>query len=339
MRDTRATAITVLAVAGAALLQIGAIAGALRAARFADPLATLIALQAIVAIAEAIALRRLLPRELREPRRGVLLHLWLACLFVPCAGGLIEVLAAAWGKWVPMRRDLQDAGVAGRPEFVSYLVSRVAHGGGARVQSRLANTRAATSDRLAALVAIQGLPTHTTGALLRELLSDPVDDLRLLAYGTLDQAENEIVHKISEGTDALRFAQSNDERRTLHRRLAELHFELVYQQLAQGDVYQHTLKQADEHARQAQALPGGEQDGALWLLRARLALARHRPDDAAPLLERANALGFPRERLLPWLAEVAFLQGRYPQAAQFMATLAHGAATPTLKPVVDYWIS
>ncbi len=339
MRDARSIAITVLAVAGAALLQVAAIIGALHVAHFADPFATLLALQTIVAAAEAVAFRRLLPLELREPRWKVLLHLWLACALVPCVGGLIEVLAAAWGKWVPMRRGLQDVDVVSRPEFVSYLVSRVAHGGGGRVQSRLANTRAATSDRLAALIAIQGLPTHTTGALLRELLADPVDDLRLLAYGTLDQAENEIVHKISESKDALGVVQSDDERRALHRRLAELHFELVYQQLAQGDVYQHTLKQADEHARQAQALPGGERDAALWLLRARLALAQHRPDDASPLLEQANTLGFPRERLLPWLAEVAFLQGRHARAAEFVNAMAQGGAAPALKPVVDYWTS
>ncbi|MGN6651870.1 hypothetical protein [Trinickia sp.] len=339
MREVRSTVITVLALAGAIALQAAAVAGALHAGRFADPLAALLALQAVVAIAEAIAFRRLLPLELREPRRSVLLHLWLGCMLVPCVGGLIEVLAATWGKWVPMRRSLRDAGVVGRPEFVSYLVSRVAHGGGARVQSRLANTRAATNDRLAALVAIQGLPTHTTGALLRDLLGDPVDDLRLLAYGTLDQAENEIVHKISDSKDALHVAASDDERRALHRRLAELHFELVYQQLAQGDVYQHTLKQADEHAQRAQALPGGERDAALWVLRARLALAQHRPIDAAPLLERANALGFPRERLLPWLAEVAFLQGQHARAAEFVAALAQGAAAPPLKPVVDYWTS
>ncbi|HEX7682402.1 MAG TPA: hypothetical protein VF446_02510 [Trinickia sp.] len=339
MRNTRYAAVTALAVAFAVVLQIGAIVGVLQAPHVVDPLLALLALQAVAAAAEAIAFRRLLPQELREPRRTALLHLWLACLLVPCVGGLIVVLAAAWGKWVPMRRPLQNVGVVGRPEFVSYLVSRVAHGGGARVQSRLANTRAATSDRLAALVSIQELPTHTTGTLLRELLADPVDDLRLLAYGTLDQAENEIVHKISESKDALAVALTDDERRALHRRLAELHFELVYQQLAQGDVYQHTLKQAETHARQAQMLPGGERDAALWLLRARLALAQHRPADAAPLLERANALGFPRERLLPWLAEVAFLQNRHARATELVSALAQGGAAPALKPVVDYWTS
>lgn len=339
MRNARYAAVTALLVVGAALLQVAAIAGALHARWFTDPLLALLALQAVAAAAEAIAFRRLLPRPLREPRGAVLLHLWLVCLFVPCVGGLIEVLAAAWGKWIPMRRGLQNVGVVGRPEFVSYLVSRVAHGGGARVQSRLANTRAATSDRLAALVSIQGLPTHTTGTLLRELLGDPVDDLRLLAYGTLDQAENEIVQRIAESKEALSVASADDERRALHRRLAELQFELVYQQLAQGDVYQHTLKQADEHARQAQAIPGGENDAALWLLRARLALAQRQPADAAPLLERANALGFPRERLLPWLAEVAFLQNQHARAAELVATLANGGAAPALKPVVDYWTS
>jgi hypothetical protein len=132
MRETPERLVTACAVAGAALFQAAAIIGALHAGRFADPLVALLALQAIVAAAEAVAFRRLLPEPLREPRRTVLLHLWLACMLVPCVGGLIEVFAAAWGKWVPMRRSLRDAGIVGRPEFVSYLVSRAAPGSGER---------------------------------------------------------------------------------------------------------------------------------------------------------------------------------------------------------------
>jgi polysaccharide biosynthesis protein PelE len=56
-------------------------------------------------------------------------------------------------------------------------------------------------------------------------------------------------------------------------------------------------------------------------------------------MERALELGFPRERLIPWLAEVAFLRGEYAQTGQWLATLGNAAALPTLKPVVTYWSS
>ncbi|WP_395063540.1 hypothetical protein [Paraburkholderia silvatlantica] len=321
----------------AALLQGVAFWSAFHPPAGLAPLACFLALQALAAAAEALLFRRLMPAAQREPSRAALLHLWALSFFVPCAGGLLEVLASVAGARLATAREARATDVVGRPEFVSHLVSRVSHAAGTRVQARLANRHAATGDRLAALVAIQQLPTRTTGTLLRELLADPVDDLRLLAYGMLDQAENEIVNRIFACEDALTRANTEAEQLALHRQLAELHFELVYQRLAQGDVYRHAIAEAEMHARRAQALAQGERDAALCLLLARLALARDRADEATPLLERARELSFPRERLLPWLAEAAFRQGRHAEAAAIVGELARHAGTPALKPVIDYW--
>lgn len=321
----------------AALLQGAALWSAFHPPAGFEPLACFLVLQALAAAAEAVLFRRMMPAAQQEPRRAALAHLWALSFFAPCVGGLLELLASRIGARLAIARDARETDVVGRPEFVSHLVSRVSHAAGARVQARLSNRHAATGDRLAALVSIQQLPTRTTGTLLRDLLADPVDDLRLLAYGMLDQAENEIVNQIFACRDALARAGTETEQLALHRQLAELHFELVYQRLAQGDVYHHAIAEAEMHARQAQALAQGDRDAALCLLLARLALARDRADEATPLLERARELSFPRERLLPWLAEAAFRQGRHAEAAAIVGELARHAGTPALKPVIDYW--
>lgn len=334
MRD--AAAIT-LVLPLAALLQGAALWSGFDPPAGLPALACFLALQAFAAAAEAVLFRRLLPAAQREPRSAALLHLWALSFFMPCVGGLLEVLASAAGSRSGAPREAGATGLVGRPEFVSHLVSRVSHAAGSRVRARLANRHAATSDRLAALVSIQQLPTRATGALLRDLLADPADDLRLLAYGMIDQAENDIVNRIFASQEALSRADTDAERHALHRRIAELNFELVYQRLAHGDVHHHALAEADKHARRAQALAHGERDAALHLLLARLALARGRADEAAPLLDRARALNFPRERLLPWLAETAFRRGRHAEAATLVGELARHAGTPALKPVIDYW--
>jgi len=145
------------------------------------------------------------------------------------------------------------------------------------------------------------------------------------------------MQKIFTTGKALEQAKDDSERHAINRRLAELYFELVYQNLVQGAVYRHTLEQADRYARAA--LATDEKDAALWLIRGRLALAEGKPDEAGEYMERALELGFPRERLIPWLAEVAFLRGEYAQTGQWLATLGNAAALPTLKPAVTYWSS
>jgi hypothetical protein len=329
--------VTVLLAAGYALAQYFAWLAFTRTPAGFDPLLTGFAVQGLAALVQALLVRQLLPARYREPRGWTILVLWMLCAFVPVLGGLVVLVSCLWAAWFPgLRENDQLAGVP-RPEFVTYLVSRISHGGGARLQARLINTQVSSTDRLTALVAIQTMPTRTTGTLLRDLLADPIEDVRLIAYGTLDQAENEIMQKIFATGKALEQARDDSERHAINRRLAELYFELVYQNLVQGAVYLHTLEQADRYA--CAALETDDKDAALWLIRGRLALATGRPDAAGEYMERALELGFPRERLTPWLAEVAFLRGEYAQTRQLLATLGNAAALPTLKPTVTYWSS
>ena len=330
---TAAAAVFAVLAQGAALAQL--VQPAAQSLAGVDPLLLFSVTQAIAGAAQAVLLRAFLPARYREPRGASLLLLWLMCTFVPLLGGLIVVVSCVWTAWFPSSKESGQLADVARPEFVTWLVSRVSHGGGARLQARLANTQVAATDRLSALVAIQGMPTRTTGTLLRELLADPLEDVRLIAYGTLDHAENEIMQKIFQTRKTLEAASDDGERHALNRRLAELHFELVYQNLVQGAVYRHTLEQADHYARAA--LATDDSDAALWLIRGRLALANGEPDEAQACMSRAQALGFPRERLVPWLAEVAFLHGDYQQVSALLASLGNAAALPTLKPVVSYW--
>nr|WP_223217482.1 hypothetical protein [Paraburkholderia phenoliruptrix] len=312
-----------------------ALASVLRPAGDSDPLLRFLALQSIAGLALAIAFRLSLPKNYREPRGTTLLFLWLACTFVPVSGGLVVLINCLWAALFPGRNSSGRLADVSRPDFVTSLVSRVPHGGGSRLQARLANTQLSPSDRLSALVAIQSMPTRTTGRLLRDLLADPLEDIRLIAYGTLDHAENEIAQQIFRASRALEECEHDVERHALNRLLAELNFELGYQNLVHGAVRRHTLQQADRYAQAA--LETDPDDAALWLIRGRLALESRSPDDAEEYIVRALDLGFPRERLVPWLAEVDFLRGNYARVSELLGSLSNAAALPTLKPVLRYW--
>jgi hypothetical protein len=216
-----------------------------------DPLLPVVAINLIGGALQALLFRALLPQHYREPRGWSLLLLWLGCAFVPLFGGLVVLVSCAWAACYPRSHSGEELDDVPAPEFVTHLMSRVSHGGGARLQARIVNTQVNASDRLSALVAIQSMPTRTTGTLLRELLADPVEDVRLIAYGTLDQAENEVTQRIFQTGQSLETASTDDQRHAINRQLAELYFELIYQNLVQGAVYRHTLEQADRHARAA----------------------------------------------------------------------------------------
>jgi len=300
-----------------------------------DPFVVFLGFQAIAGLAEAYVCWWLMPREYKNPRKTTMFLLWLLCTFVPVLGGFVVLFSCLWAEWFPGKQANEDIVHVPRPEFVAYLISRVSHGGGARLQARVANVQVPASDRLSALVAIQRMPTRHTSALLRELLADPLEDVRLIAYGTLDQAENTIMQKIVQTSKKLETSGKDKERHALNRMLAELYFELTYQNLVQGEVYKYTIEQADRYAQAS--LETDENDAALWVTRGRLALAAGKPDDAQAHMMRAWELGFPRQRLVPWLAEADFLHGDYDAIRPLLSTLDSAANSPALNPVLRYW--
>jgi len=102
-----------------------------------------------------------------------------------------------------------------------------------------------------------------------------------------------------------------------------------------GDVYRNAADQADGFA--AAALEHDPADAALWRLRGRLAIARLDLDGAETMLQRAIDCGFPRDRMLPWLAETAYLRRDFARVRTLLAEIDSRATTPTLSAVLDFW--
>ena len=58
---------------------------------------------------------------------------------------------------------------------------------------------------------------------------------------------------------------------------------------------------------------------------------------AQSMLQRAIDCGFPRERMLPYLAETAYLRRDFARVRKLLAEMDSRAATPTLSAVLDFW--
>ena len=67
-----------------------------------------------------------------------------------------------------------------------------------------------------------------------------------------------------------------------------------------------------------------------------------KPDDDLPeitdhMLARAIECGFARDRMLPYLAEAAYLRGDYDRVRALLAQMSLSATLPVMKPVLGYW--
>lgn len=298
-----------------------------------DPLLVFFGWQVVAAFIAALFVLCALKRQ----RTGIaaFVHIFVICLFLPVAGLTLFISLIFAALVFPPPRKEVDSLLVENPEFVTYLISRINHGEGGRLRARLAHNNMSTDDRMAAMVALRSLPSHITGGMLRDLLSDQTEEIRLLAYGIFDAAEQEIMQEIFLAREKLSGAATPDEKAGINRRLAELHWELIYQNLVHGEVYRYTVERVEQYAHDALALDG--KDSALWYLLGRCALLNGKAREAEDFLIRARHAHFPVDRLLPWLGEAAFIRRDYRQISGLLAPLADGTTSFLLQPSVRYW--
>jgi len=192
--------------------------------------------------------------------------------------------------------------------------------------------------RLKALLGLQTIQPRFSAPVLRQILGDNCDDLRLLAYGMLEVKEKQIARQIDSAMEryekfpADRFP--HDHYRAA-KELAELHWELVYQHLVQGDVRAHAIEQAQRYA--TEALNGQLYDSELRFFLGRTRLITGDLSGAASAFEAALALGFPKGRAAPYLAEFAFLKGDYATVRRTMSDALGEKHVPSLRHAAEFW--
>ena len=240
---------------------------------------------------------------------SLFVHGFLLCLLLPIVGQLIIGSTALSVLWVPTIKPAALVQFVQAPRIVPSLIRHVTYGAGLRMRGRLRDAGLSPNERLQAMVGLRELPPNVTGGLLRELLSDQDEEIRLLAYGIFEAAENRIRQEILIARQLLDSAKSDAEHAQLAARLAELHWELIYQDLVQGELRQFTLRCVRQYAHES--LVHDAKQGRLWCLLGRSALIASEPDQAREYLLRAQEHGFPANRLASWLAEADSQQGRH----------------------------
>ena len=278
----------------------------------------------------------LFPANYRRPVVAAYSLLFCFAFFIPLlgAGGLLAAVLV--GVLMPREWRYQDFGEIERPTFAPHANDGEARLRIGAMRSLLLDPEARIEVRIRSLVAIQSMPMRVAAPLLRKLLADPSEDLRLLAYGMIDSAEKRITALIDEEQAKLSPAASAPLRLSNLRRLVELHWELVYGGLVLGDVRDHVITTALRHLQSALRI--APVDAGLWLLRGRLLQAQGRTSEAGEALNLAVSCGVDESRALPYLAELAYLERRFPLVRDYLGLLASRQLTPITAPLVSFWL-
>jgi polysaccharide biosynthesis protein PelE len=290
-----------------------------------------LALHAAASVIVAVLLWPLLSG--RPDRRGAFLFVFCMNFFLPVVGvlGLLASLLSRRSSGTAPRRRFE---VHAQPNFDPRLEELPPAHSKSAVRMHLRNAAVPTESRLRALLTVQSMPARTANPLIREMLSDPSEDLRLIAYGILDTREKNINARIHAATRELT-ESPQAQRAALHKQVAELYCELIHQGLVHGGLREHAAGQARQHLERAMALDSA--DPSMHALMAQIALSAGDYGAAHAALQRALALGLPEPRVLPYLAEVAFQTRRFDEVRSIAARLAAQPDTQGSDRVMQYW--
>jgi hypothetical protein len=277
----------------------------------------------------------LVPPPMRSPAWAVLGIAASFNFFIPLFG-MLALIAAVLAVLVAPRALIQRPYVAvRRPAFTIPIRESEARMRATGLRTVLLDATLAPELRLRSLMALQNFPIRRAGPFLRRLLSDPADDIRLTAYSLLERETKRVAEGIERGTHELGARDEPALRLATHRRLAELHWELVYTGLAQADLADYSLAEALRHLDEALSI--APREPGLWLLRGRLLNSRGNVEGAALSYREATRCGLPVERAAPWLAEIAYAQRNFAEVRTQMRRIDVDTAGPTIGPVAHYW--
>jgi len=302
-------------------------------------LAAFLIIHLVASVLLAICAAALLPAGNTRQRRWLMLLMAGCCYGVPIAGFVGVAIGTLLLRHyrAPPPRQLFDS--LQLPDFDPHQ----RHQAGFRqsgLRAFLGNSAVPVNARIGAMTALQYVSGRVSSPLLRDVLSDPSEDVRLLAYGMLDNQEKRINRAIDEelrryallrqsSSASARDIQENEQH------LSDLYWELVYQDLAQGDLRDYAIA---ESRRYCEAVLSKDPDNAPLLLR--LGRLLHESGDGAAAeaaYRQARALGLPATRVLPYQAELSFGQGDYQATRALMTELSSWGALPRLRPIIDYW--
>lgn len=273
---------------------------------------------------------RLLPRRYKLPARRNLSFLFIFLWILPVLGalGLLWSVVGALNR--PRSQSSQNIKTVILPDLPfspPIIFSAPPYSQGALRQ--IVHFAERPLKRLKAVMATRHMSSRDAMVVWSKATRDPVDDVRLLAYAMKDNSEKKLAERILTLTAALSNLPANMQS-VYHATIAALCWELVYHRLTQGAVRQHWLATARHHIETVlfPSMPAIDTSGGAeasransWLLYGRILLESGELAPARKAFLSAQTGGVDQQKILPWLAEIAFNERQFSEVKHFMTAL------------------
>ncbi|MEM5514599.1 protein PelE [Pseudoalteromonas sp. AS84] len=294
-----------------------------------------ILLHAIASIFFAIVSYVFIPKKYKTTPYSSLLLMFLLLFTLPVLGIIGVVVALTFALCKPLKNDeieIEEHKIPELPFEARAISANPTYSiGGLKAILKHANE---PNKRLSAVMAARHMSDSQAIPILKLALKDLEDDIRLLAYSTLDGKETKLNEKISLYQQEIAVTTNQPKLSHLQKQLAELYWELSYLGLAQGALRKYVLEKAE-----ALALQSIEhvKTPATFIFLGRISLALDKYEIAHEYLLKATEFGMARRHVLPYKAEVAFCMNKFDDCKRYLKELPEQPKGSELRHLQEYW--
>ncbi|MEI8620756.1 protein PelE [Pseudoalteromonas sp. B129b] len=294
-----------------------------------------ILLHAIASIFFAIVSYVFIPKKYKTTPYSSLLLMFLLLLTLPVLGIIGVVVALTFALCKPLKNDeieIEEHKIPELPFEARAISANPTYSiGGLKAILKHANE---PNKRLSAVMAARHMSDSQAIPILKLALKDLEDDIRLLAYSTLDGKETKLNEKISLYQQEIVVTTKQPKLSHLQKQLAELYWELSYLGLAQGALRKYVLEKAEALAQQSIE---HVKTPATFIFLGRISLALDKYEIAHEYLLKATEFGMARRHVLPYKAEVAFCMNKFDDCKRYLKELPEQPKGSELRHLQEYW--
>lgn len=205
--------------------------------------------------------------------------------------------------------------------------------GGLRVN--LQSSHLPLANRINALKILSTMSPGKINNLVRTVLPDKQDELRLLAFNLLKSQEKIIIPEISKALQLLQQEKSVLKKAKLQKWIALEYWELVYRSLVEPNLIDFVLQQAYQYTQLA--IEYFTDDATLWLLLGRIYHRQNFVEQAIEAFEQALACGAREDCIVPYLAEAYFYQRNFSAIRPLIMAQNKIYSAQISKSLMDFW--
>jgi len=171
--------------------------------------------------------------------------------------------------------------------------------------------------------------------LLKEALSSEIDEARLFAFNVLTGLEESISSRIEESLEELKKEKDEKKRALIKKDIAFSYWEMIYFGITEEEIKSFIISEIERYTNEANQVL--KEDPECLSLLSRIKLKKGECEEAERLMKRAIELGFMKEKVVPYLAEVYYMKGEACKVKELFNNFYHLRLDPTLNPIVELW--